>query len=156
MRPLDLVETARCILRARNGKPTQANLRRAHSTAYYALFHCIAREAADTIIGGAGATRSLGAWRQTYRALEHVKAKDACRNRRLVQSFPKAIEDFANAFVAMQEKRHAADYDPAIRLTKSEVSTDIDLVFDVINAFKAESTKDRKAFCVLLLFRARM
>jgi hypothetical protein len=41
-----------------------------------------------------------------------------------VTKFPKEIEDFANAFLAMQDKRHSADYDPHAKFTKSEVLTE--------------------------------
>lgn len=155
MLPLDLIATAGALLKAGNGKPTQANLRRAHSSAYYALFHCLARDCADTLLGGTGAAKSRGAWRQTYRALEHKKSKDACRNRAWVAKFPQPIADFANAFVSMQEKRHLADYDPTIRLTKSEVTTDIALSEQAIKDFKIQPIKDRRAFCAYVLFKVR-
>ncbi|WP_208632889.1 hypothetical protein [Rhizorhabdus wittichii] len=67
--------------------------------------------------------------------------------------FPKAIEDFGNAFVTMQEKRHSADYDPYIRLTKSEVSLDIAIAEQVIRDFAKERMKDRRAFCTWVLFK---
>ena len=95
------------------------------------------------------------AWRQTYRALEHKFAKNACADR-IIARFPKAIEDFANAFVTMQEKRHAADYDPFIRLTKSEVLQDIILVEQAVVDFLKEPVKDRRAFCALVLFKKRL
>jgi hypothetical protein len=107
------------------------------------------------LIGGAGAKRSGGAWRQAYRALEHVKAKEACRNREWMRKFPKPIADFANMFVTMQQKRHAADYDPMINLTKSEVANDIDLVERAVEDFKGTPAKDRRAFCIYVLFKMR-
>jgi uncharacterized protein (UPF0332 family) len=155
VQPLDLIATARILLRAGNGKPTQSNLRRAHSSIYYSLFHCLARCCADTLLGGTGADRSQGAWRQAYRALEHNKTKDACKNANWIKKFPKAIEDFASTFVMMQEKRHAADYDPHIRLSKSEVINDIDFVVETIENFKASSIKDRRAFCAYVLLKVR-
>jgi hypothetical protein len=107
------------------------------------------------LLGGTGADRSQGAWRQAYRALEHNKTKDACKNKNWVKKFPKTIEDFANTFVMMQEKRHAADYDPDIRLSKSEVSNDIELVTKTIEKFRASSIKDRRAFCAYVLLKVR-
>lgn len=155
MKPLDLIATAIVLLKAGNGKPTQSNLRRAHSTAYYALFHCLARDCADTLLGGDGAKRSRHAWRQTYRALDHGRAKDACSNHSVLKEFPKSIEDFANLFCSMQMKRHEADYDPDISLFKSDVETDVALVRQAITNFKCEPMKDRRAFCVHILFKTR-
>jgi hypothetical protein len=106
------------------------------------------------MLGGAGASKGVMAWRQTYRALEHNFAKGACSDG-IISKFPKAIEDFANAFVTMQEKRHAADYDPYTKLTKSEVLQDILLVEQTIRDFQKEKPKDRRAFCALVLFKKR-
>lgn len=69
--------------------------------------------------------------------------------------FPRAIEDFASNFVSLQEKRQAADYDPALRLTKSEVASDIIAARDAIAAFAVEPVKDRRAFAVHVLFKRR-
>jgi hypothetical protein len=154
VKPLDLLATADVLLKAGNGKPTQSNLRRALSTAYYALFHCLARDCADTLLGGVGANRSQPAWRQTYRALDHGTAKAACR-RQIMTEFPQSIVDFANLFHAMQIKRHEADYDPDTRLYKSDVVNDVALVRQAIIKFKIQPIKDRRAFCVHVLFKVR-
>lgn len=55
----------------------------------------------------------------------------------------------------MQEKRHAADYDPHANFTKSEVLADIALVEQAITDFEAEDAKDRRAFCAFVLFKKR-
>lgn len=148
----ELLATARASLGSK-AKPSQACLRRATSTAYYALFHCLARAGADLLIGSPGANRSRHAWTQTYRALEHGHAKGQCENRSVVGKFPKAIEDFANAFVTLQKKRHSADYNPDARFLKSSVLSDIQLAEDAIMAFKNEKISDRRAFCAWVLFR---
>lgn len=140
---------------ATKGKPSQTNLRRAVSTAYYALFHCLARGSADLLVGGQNADRSKHAWRQVYRSLEHSNAKSACKNQQVLSKFPKEIDDFAGKFVEMQIKRHLADYDPYARFRKSEVTQDIDDVEAVINKYKSVSTKDRRAFCAFALLKNR-
>ena len=80
-------------------------LGRAMSTAYYAAFHFIARSSADLLIGKNRNGRSKHAWRQVYRALDHGPAKNACADAAVVARFPAAIQDFANLFKEMQEKR---------------------------------------------------
>ena len=71
MNPRDLIETARHLAESGAPQPTQADLRRAVSTAYYAMCHCLAASAADLFIG---AVRNP-AWHRTYRALEHDGAR---------------------------------------------------------------------------------
>lgn len=70
-----------------------------------------------------------------------------------ISSFPGKIQNFANMFVTMQEKRHIADYDPNARARKSQVSTDIDLVEAAIEDFASVSAKDRRAFAAFVMFR---
>ena len=149
------MQTAEDLIAARNGKPRQSNLRRAVSAAYYALFHCLARCCADLLVGGAGADRSKPAWKQVYRALDHGLAKNNCKNQETIKKFPKEIEDFANMFVALQTKRHMADYDPDARFYKSEVRQDVAEAADVMDRFKDVPLKDRRAFAAYVLFKSR-
>jgi uncharacterized protein (UPF0332 family) len=155
LKPLDLVSSGELLIAASRGKPSQVNLRRATSAAYYAMFHCLARSSADLFVGGVGAERSKHAWKQVYRAIDHGPAKTACADGAVITKFPRPIEDFANTFVTMQTKRHSADYDPTSKFTKSAVVQDIAMVRQVIEAFTAEPKKDRLAFCAFVLFRKR-
>lgn len=125
------------------------------STAYYALFHHLAKAGADLFVGATKAIRSQPAWRQTYRALEHRSAKNACSDGPTLQLFPQEIADYAYAFRTMQEKRHNADYDPYIRLTKSEVRADIEIIRGVMDGFDNCTNKDRRAFVAFVLFKKR-
>ena len=129
--------------------------RRAVSSCYYALFHCLARECANLLIGGDGSSRSDEAWLQVYRSLEHGQTKSRCMNKTMIRRFPKGIEDFSNAFVTMQQKRHEADYDPSASFAKSEVEADIILVEEAVRKFNQEPTTDRRAFCAYVLLKQR-
>ena len=71
MNPYDLMEVARALAESGQAPPTQARLRRAVSTAYYAMFHCLAASAADLFIG----TVRNPAWHRIYRALEHGRTE---------------------------------------------------------------------------------
>jgi hypothetical protein len=73
----------------------------------------------------------------------------------MMRKFPEVIENFANAFVELQEKRHSADYDPFARFNNAEVSVDIDLAADAITGFMLASMKHRRAFCAYALFKDR-
>lgn len=155
LRPLDLIAVAERLLSTPKGKPSEASLRRAQSTVYYAIFHCLASQCADMFMGGNGARRSGAAWRQTYRALEHGPAKNACRDQNIMRKFPKEVEDFANAFATLQERRHAADYDPQLQLRKSSVRADIELAKRAISDFADTKAKDRRAFAAHVLLKKR-
>jgi hypothetical protein len=69
--------------------------------------------------------------------------------------FPQTIRDFANLFVAMQGKRHKADYDPAEQFYKSSVMNDINIVASSITQFNSAPIKDRRAFAAHVLFKQR-
>lgn len=151
MLPRDLLDTARHLVASGKGKPRQAHLRRAVSTTYYALFHTLAKTCADLVAGKA--THSKPAWNQVYRALQHGFAKDACKHADILSKFPNEIQDFANMFVAMQDKRHKADYDPDEKVFKSAVEADIRAVESVMDGFEKAPIRDRRAFVALVLLK---
>lgn len=131
----------------------KACLCRAVSSTYYALFHCLAAECADLIIGSQKKGRTERAWRQVYRSLEHGIAKNKCKQKDVMDLFPKEIIDFAVEFVRMQERRHSADYDPFFTVTKSEVHSDILSSQSAIEKFLSCERKHRKAFCAHVLMK---
>ena len=130
-----------------------AALGRAVSATYYAMFHHLARSAADLLIGTRGADTSGPAWRQVYRALEHGAVWNACRHREIVGRFPRAVQDYAQLFVDKQDDRVIADYDPDARFDPSRVRADIDTVTLAIEGFDSESERDRRAFCAYILLK---
>ena len=154
MRPLDFIRTARDLTTTSPRRPRETNLRRAVSTTYYAMFHCLAGSCADLIVGGAGANRSKHAWRQAYRALDHRTARKRCESQDIRQ-FPVEIQDFANVFTDAQKKRHLADYDPYAILSKPAVIQGIQEAETVIRDFVRAPRKDRRAFAVYVLLDIR-
>ena len=153
MQALDFIETARRLTLG-TGRPRQTDLRRAVSTTYYAMFHCLAACCANTIVGGPGANKSKAAWHQAYRALNHGSAKKKCEQNR-IEEFPEEIQDLANVFVNLQKKRHGADYDPDAVFAKLEVVQGISETEDAIRRFGSAPLKDRRAFAVYLLLDIR-
>jgi hypothetical protein len=73
----------------------------------------------------------------------------------MIAKFPQDIQDFANVFLTLQQKRHIADYDPVAKFFKSSVTADIDQAEAAINVFKTVNVKDRRAFCAYVLLRER-
>ena len=152
MNPHDLMEVARALAEPGDAPPTQARLRRAISTAYYAMFHCLAMSAADLFIG---AVRSP-AWHRTYRALEHGRARSACRQAQTMPQFPVEVRDFAEAFVALQKARQEADYalDTAT-YQKSDVWDHIASAELAIRQFGQAAVDAKRSLVAHVLFRQR-
>lgn len=151
----NLLKVARTLVRASEDSG-DAFLRRAQSSVYYAIFHCLACECADMMIGTDSTTRSNKAWNQVYRALEHKEAAKRCKDKDFTAKFGQNIQDFANLFHALQDKRHSADYDVSTsQLLKSSVEQDIALAETAINVLAEAPEKDRRAFCAYILFNQR-
>ncbi len=154
MQPTDLLSTAKELLHFGHGKrPRGANLRRAVSSVYYALFHTLARNAADLLIGGTGSERSDHAWLQVYRALEHGNIWNGCNHKDMMKKFPDDIQDFANVFLELKEKREDADYNPNARFYKSDVTKLINKAEIIIQGFNDCTYKDKRAFVTYVLFK---
>jgi hypothetical protein len=135
-------------------KPKQADLKRAVSAAYYAVFHAFAKNGADCMTGTVKKVRPNKAWAHAYRALEHGLAKAACKDVQRLP-FPPELKDCAAAFVDLQAKRHAADYDPIHRLRRSDALGAVVNAKDAVNKLRAASLKDRRAFAVQVFLRRR-
>ena len=151
MNPRDLIKTARGMAVLDPQQPTQTDLRRAISTAYYALFHCLALSGADLLIGA----QRDSAWHQVYRALEHGKTVQVCNNHQRMAEFPKSIRKFASAFVILQRERQQADYAPEMRYNESSVLKEIDRAEEAISHYEQAGVQDRRRFVALVLFRQR-
>jgi hypothetical protein len=149
----DLIAQANRLAKASQLKPRQVDLKRAISAAYYAMFHALAQECADTV-AGTGPRRSEAAWLQVYRALEHGVVKNACEQAG-TRGFPPEIVKFAEAFLIMQEKRHAADYDPQSAYTRPEVIALVADAAQAITSLRSAARPDRRAFVALVLLRQR-
>ncbi|MCY4053572.1 MAG: hypothetical protein OXE98_06800 [Hyphomicrobiales bacterium] len=151
----DLLLLSKRVLEQDGAKPSQASLRRSVSTVYYALFHSLAKAGADLLVGETNGSRSTHAWRQVYRGLEHGLARTACGRWEIMREFPLPIRDFGEFFVAMQQTRNIADYDPYKTFTKSSAEAYINRAKEVMKGFDEAPEKDRRAFCVHVLFKPR-
>ena len=151
MKSRDLIETARSLTEISPRRPSQANLHRAVSTAYYAMFHCLAVCAANLLVGRARDST----WHQTYRALEHGKARSACEDKGATALFPPEVRDFADMFAALQKLRQKADYALDGKYGKEDVRATIDIVEDTIAGFEQADARHRRAFVAHVLFKRR-
>jgi uncharacterized protein (UPF0332 family) len=147
-----VLTTARKLARSAS-KPRQADLKRAVSTAYYAVFNFLAKECSDLLVG-TGNARRWPCWRHVHRALDHGFAKQAC-GRVVNLRFPPEIIQFATAFISLQQHRHVADYDPTSRFERAEVIGIIDNAEKAMSDYEKAPRSDRIAFAVLVLLKLR-
>ena len=138
----------------RPGRPRQAMLRRAISTAYYAIFHALCQSNADTLIGDAATASNAELWVRTYRALDHRQAK--ARLNSYTSAGAPALSNFASRFGNLQSQRHDADYNPRRMFLRSQVISIIDQAEAETQAFYNLPAPQRRTLAVhLLLSRSR-
>ena len=154
----DLLEQAAHLVRRERRRPKQASLRRAVSSAYYALFHLLAAETA-ALVGRGLSSDDLRA--RTARVLEHGNMQRACRafSTNLppglaAQISPSSdLQLVADVFVAAQQQRHRADYDTSARFERAEVEAQISDIADAFEAWKRiKNSLEARYFLMALLF----
>ena len=155
MQPEALLELARHIVEHRRRRPSQVSLRRALSTTYYALFHALAQNGADELVGKTASLRGSEAWQMAYRGIEHGRVKTVFRNGSFMARFPPAIREFGRFFVVMQADRQLADYHPHERFAKYFVLKRIGDAERMIARFRAAKAADRRTLSSRILFRSR-
>jgi hypothetical protein len=122
LNPEHLLDQAdRLITPPGGGAPRQADLRRAISNAYYAVFHAVIAQTADYIVGKTN--RASTRYELVYRSINHKSLRKLCnvvKNPPLPANYsrysPKGgfgsdLTALATAVIDLQEKRHLADYD---------------------------------------------
>ena len=137
------------------GIPSEANLRRAVSTAYYAVFHALCQSFADSLAGPAPGPLAREHWVNAYRTLDHRQVKNKLSNQRGMANFSGQIRSFADKFVDLQDQRHSADYDPEASFNPQEVQQVVNDAEDAIALFGAASEDERRLLAVYLVATRR-
>lgn len=146
----DLLEIASSLAARERGRPKQASLKRAVSTAYYALFHELADLCSRELVG-APQQANWANYRQVYRALDH-------RNARRVLDPQKSEDDvlaIALAFSTLQRERHTADYDPEFTLSRPDAIELIGQATRAIHALRGLARSKRQSLAVRLIAKTR-
>ena len=151
----DLLEQAIQLVHKEPRKPKQASLRRAVSTAYYALFHLLVDQATANW-RRADSRMALG------RAFDHSHMKNASNrvlNLKFPDEKPSAIRDLklvAKTFVKLQELRHSADYDGSVFWTRTEALDSVRSVERAFDCWKAvRKEKIAQEYLVAFLIKQR-
>lgn len=159
MNPYDLIRIARHLatggVSGNRGRPRQADLRRAISAAYYALFHALCRCCADALAGTTPASRRRPGWLLVYRSLEHTTARSRLANQSEMTAFPPEIRYFGIRFAHLQRQRHWADYNPAQDFSRSNVLQLITQAEQAIGRLEQCASADRRDLSLYILFRPR-
>jgi hypothetical protein len=156
----DLLEQSKHLATRERKKPRQASLRRAVSTAYYALFHLLIDEATRN-------WKRTGQRAQLARLFEHGQMKAASDKRRaecerfLNANPPTApgatlvcmshLHIVAHTFCRAQQRRHIADYDNAAPWTRTKALGMIDEVDAAFHSWRAIREDPAAQSCRLAL-----
>lgn len=164
--PVDLLVVAR-VLAAADAPlaPSDAQIRRAISTAYYALFHLLLRAGAQRFMGQG--TEARPGYALIYRGFTHSRAKSVCAQlqkgrlndtlqRQLGrQTISQDMQDFAAGVVALQELREAADYDPQAAFHHSDAIGAVEAAHLALVAFERTSSEEQTDVLALMLVSSR-
>jgi uncharacterized protein (UPF0332 family) len=163
--PDHLFEQAEELIMPQSGRPRQADIRRAISAAYYGIFHATITKAVDQFVGATN--RDKGHYSLVYRSVSHSRLRELCNevqkptlSNKYRPYVPPAglgphIVAVAEAIVELQEKRHSADYDVAIRMNRSDAALAISTARAALERFGKASQQEQLAFLSLLLFSPR-
>lgn len=130
------------------GQPSQEALRRAISTAYYAMFHALATSIADCIHGPRNAANQT-AWTTTHRSLRHHRAANPLN--RWQNLFSQSVQDFADTIGQLKKQREEADYNPIRSFTQSQVKAWIDQAEAAIIDFYQANRQERAMVAISCL-----
>ena len=153
----NMVETARDLAGQTQpqpaSRPRQEPLKRAVSTAYYAMFHALCQSNADALIGTRNDYLGREAWNRVYRAVNHRQARQQLRQ--IENQIPTQARGFATAFALLQSMRHDADYNPCSRFSRNEVINLVDTADAAIREFMEIPRNQRRAMAAFVLLQER-
>jgi hypothetical protein len=129
--------------------------RRAVSTAYYAVFHALAKSCASILLPSVD--RTSDAYQRVYRALDHgpLKAAFAASAGPLRDRSP--LQKIGEVVVQLQSERHRADYMPPSKafFPLNQAEELIGKARQAVMEIENLSTEDRVALATWLLFKSR-
>lgn len=153
------------LLQVGRGSVRQADIRRTISNAYYGLFHAVLTAAADVAVGRT--VRGSPLWSLAYRSVSHQRLKSICE---IIQKdtpkskykryeptggFGAPVRSIARAVVELQDRRHAADYDPSLSFLPSDARAALQTARSAVDRLGRLTDDQRKAYLYLILFEPR-
>jgi uncharacterized protein (UPF0332 family) len=149
----DLLEQAEHLAQLDPRRPKQANLRRAVSSGYYALFHLIAWEASAVYAAETGMAARIN---RTINHGEMKKASSMIVNDKLSKALqpqgggyttPPDMKSVANTFVRLQQARHEANYDLSRKFRRQEALAFVESARQAFEAWeRVRRTDDARVY----------
>lgn len=155
MNPDHLIELAEEIVQVGTGYPRQATINRAVSTAYYALFHALARECVARTVRSPKTTRYWQIVAPIYRSVDHGSARRVFDRLIKDPASSGTLKNIGEAFLGLQSARIVADYDPSSRYTRREALDFIVRARLAIDALRSLPKEDRLVLAVQLITKPR-
>ena len=155
----DLLEQAYHLAGRDRGRPKQASLRRAVSSAYYSVFHLLIADGAARFSSSAALRPAVG------RAFEHRKLLGAARSIVGVHRQPSqqhwlrahlqggvsdGLSRFCEQFVDLYRERHVADYDVGVSFTRQHALESVNAAEAAHGAWKAERATENALVLLLV------
>tara|TARA_R110002073_G_scaffold144213_1_gene296240 strand:- start:208 stop:711 length:504 start_codon:yes stop_codon:yes gene_type:complete len=133
---------------------TEADLRRATSDLYYAMFH----RACEALVEPIGADPDNVAFLETYRTLyrlpDHNYLEKRCREVK-DHAFSNSIGNFSRHIIVLKNKRQDADYDPLTKFAISAVENDLIQTRAALQGFNEADAVERARFAYFVSLRGR-
>jgi hypothetical protein len=155
------LEIARALVKLDKRRPRQASLRRAVSTAYYALFQAICEACASKLVGW---DKPWDLFTPIFRAVEHSRAAQTLAQGNFATS--PELKQLGFAFLKLQSAREWVDYNPeprpnfdatknALPFRRGEALTLIELADEAIEILDRLDEETRLKLAIRLVTKSR-
>ena len=153
--PLDpwaLIDSVRDTLNqaAHGTRVSRETFHRAVSTAYYAVFHALARNNADNIIGPPANLSMASDWVGIYREMRHGRA--ATRLQHHMSTLDRNGREFSEDFINLKNARETADYNPDAAFNLALASHWLNRAIAALNNLDAMSPTDKRTITNIVLY----
>ena len=120
------------------------------STAYYAVFHALARNNADNIIGPPANPSMASDWTAAYRRMRHGYA--AAQLQQHTFTLDRNGREFSSSFIDLKTARETADYNPDAVFNLASASQWLNRAIAALNNLGAMSPTDKRTITNIVLY----
>jgi len=124
----------------------EANLRRATSDLYFAVFHAVCFTLVEHLGGDPSNTTFKELYERLYRQVRHDNVEKRCKQIAQGSEFPEPLRKFAKHCVTLKNKREAADYHPLETFAISVLRGDLEITETRLREFWNADPKERATF----------
>jgi uncharacterized protein (UPF0332 family) len=141
-------------LLVRDNPRSSAFRRRAVSTAYYAVFHALAKVCADNLLQPV--ERASDEYERVYRALNHGTLKEAFKQKDSPLRNRENLRKLGDLIVPLRSERLRADYLPPIKnvFSREQAEELVEQARRAVAEIDLLNDEDRRALATWLLFKS--